>query len=94
MKLLKKDRVFMGFNITEFVKIDKYSIEKAGTDNDGDYFTATVNVKRYTNESLEYEITDGTNQFAIQGLRENTTSLEDIFNWLKSLSDFDWYEEV
>ena len=92
--MLKRDRQYMGFNITEYVKVEKYSIEKAGTDNDGDYYTATVSVKRYTNENLEYEIQNECNQFAIQGIREPNSSYDDIFTELKKLSDFSEYTEV
>ncbi len=90
MWLIKQD-TFLWFDINKYAKIIEYKIIENWTDDNWKHYTANCNVKYYTGEAKEYEIEQLV--YNVEWLRGNQLSLTSIYNWLKLLDSFNWYND-
>ena len=93
MALTKPTQV-MWFNINEYVKIVKYNIEESWIDSEWKFYTSQVEVKFYTNENKEYEIPWKITHYTLQWLRQKDITLEWVYEHLKLISEFEWYNNI
>ena len=91
---LSKPTQVMWFNINEYVKIVKYNIEESGTDSEWKFYTSQVEVKFYTDANKEYDIPWKITHYTLQWLRQKDITLEWVYEHLKLISEFEWYNNI
>jgi len=91
MALVKQD-THLGFDIQKYAKISEFKVNEAWQDDNWKLYSAFVWVEYFTNPDKQFNIWKET--YNVQWLRLENLNLEWMYIWLKSLSDFEWREDL
>jgi hypothetical protein len=91
MALVKQEN-YLWFDIQKYAKINEFRVSETGQDEIWKLYSAFVWINFYTNPDKQYKI--DTIVYHIQWLRLENLNLEWMYVWLKTLSDFEWREDL